>query len=62
MDNNKNYVMICNKIDSLLFKEMKQLEVKNGMLSTVDELADQIARLWNLDKQTFGLYLTIFLN
>lgn len=62
MDNNKNYVMICNKIDSLLFKEMKQLEVKNGMLSTVDELADQIAQIWNLDKQTFGLYLTIFLN
>ncbi|OTF72989.1 hypothetical protein BLA29_004787 [Euroglyphus maynei] len=54
MDNNKNYVIICNKIESLVFKEMKQMEVAN-MSSTVDELADQITKLWNLDKQTFDI-------
>ncbi|KAH7640793.1 uncharacterized protein LOC124495856 [Dermatophagoides farinae] len=54
MDNNKNYVIICNKIDSLLFKEMKQMEVTN-MSCTVDELAIQIAELWNLEKQTFDV-------
>lgn len=50
----KNYVIICDKIDSLIQKEMKQLEVSNFSL-TVEKLADEIATFLNIDKNSFGI-------
>ncbi|KPM09631.1 hypothetical protein QR98_0081700 [Sarcoptes scabiei] len=48
----KNHLIICNKINSWVRKDCRQLEIDNLNL-TVEELSDQIATFFDLPRKSF---------
>lgn len=54
MEESKNYVLACNKIDSFKKKQLTRVEVP-AFNCTVEQLAESITELMNLDKDTFGM-------
>lgn len=54
MMESKNHLIICNKINSWVRKDCRQLEIDNLNL-TVEELSDQIATFFDLPRKSFGM-------
>ena len=52
-NNNNNYVLVCNKIDSLLQKQLTRVEM-NTFNCTVEELSYTISELFHLNRGSFG--------
>ncbi|KAF7494809.1 hypothetical protein SSS_09779 [Sarcoptes scabiei] len=54
MMESKNHLIICNKINSWVRKDCRQLEIDNLNL-TVEELSDQIATFFDLPRKSFEI-------